>query len=127
MDEEIGSGVNQGVDVELPRTTAVFGEKVGWNLDDPDVMMANVSENHGTVEENGGEEALRGGEEIGMDCRSVFCRDQGLLRVLDNLRPFTAPLFAWAAAVGRGTARLPWSVSSLLRRTMSTGRGGLVW
>ena len=71
MVEEIGSGVNQGVDVELPRTTAVFGEKVRWNLDDPDVMMANVSENHGTVEENGGEEALRGGEEIGMDGPSV--------------------------------------------------------
>ena len=55
------------------------------------------------------------------------CRDEGLLRVLDYLRPFTAPLFAWAAAVGRGTARLPWSVSSLLRQTMSTRSGWLVW
>ena len=35
---------------------------------------------------------------------------------LDYLRPIAAPLFAWAAAVGtKATARLPWSVSFLLR------------
>ena len=49
--EEIGSRVMLGVDVELPRTPAVFEEKVRWNLDDPDDKMASVSENYGTVEE----------------------------------------------------------------------------
>ena len=43
--EEIGSGVKWGVDVEVPRTPAVFEEKVRWSLDDPDDRMANVSEN----------------------------------------------------------------------------------
>ena len=43
--EETGSGVKLGVDVELPRTPAVFEEKVRWNLDDRDDRMANVSEN----------------------------------------------------------------------------------
>ena len=37
---------------ELPRTPAVFEEKVRWNLDDPDDRMTNVSENYGTLEEN---------------------------------------------------------------------------
>ena len=46
--EETGSGVKLGVDVELPRTPAVFEEKVRWNLDDPDDRMANVSENYRT-------------------------------------------------------------------------------
>ena len=50
--EEIGSGVKLGVDVELPRTPAMFEEKVQWNLVDPDDRMANVSEKCGTLEEN---------------------------------------------------------------------------
>ena len=50
---------------------------------------------------------------------------------LDCLRLFTAPLFAWAAAVGaRGMARLLWSVSFLLRHIADNvdeeGRAGVV-
>ena len=52
------SGVKLGVDVELPRTLAVFEEKVRWNLDDPDDRMANVSEDCRDPREHvGGEEA----------------------------------------------------------------------
>ena len=35
---------------------------------------------------------------------------------LEYLRPFVAPLFAWAAAVGpRGRMQLPWSVTFILK------------
>jgi hypothetical protein len=43
---------------------------------------------------------------------------------LEFLRPFIAPLFAWAAAVGpRGKMRLPWSVTFILRLLESEFRG----
>jgi hypothetical protein len=38
-----------------------------------------------------------------------------IVGALEYLRPFLAPLYAWAAAVGRvGRSRLPWSVCFLL-------------
>ena len=50
------------------------------------------------------------------DFHAVLGRLCFAVGALDCLRPFKAPLFAWAAAVGtKGTARLPWSVSLMLR------------
>ena len=43
---------------------------------------------------------------------------------LEYLRPFIAPLFAWAAAVGpRGRCQLPWSITFILRLLETEMRG----
>ena len=46
------SGVAIGVDITMPRTPAVFEEKLKWNLDDPNEYMVKESENYGTVAEH---------------------------------------------------------------------------
>jgi len=49
------------------------------------------------------------------DFTAVLGRICFVMGALEYLRPFTAPLFAWAAAVGHdGRMRIPWSIAFLL-------------
>ena len=49
---DLEEGVDIGVGVVMPRTPAVFEEKVKWSLDEPDGNEQNDSENYGTVEDH---------------------------------------------------------------------------
>ena len=49
---DLEEGVSIGVGVVMPRTPAVFEEKVKWSLDEHDGNEQNESENYGTVEDH---------------------------------------------------------------------------
>ena len=58
------------------------------------------------------------------DFSAVLGRLCFVMGALEYLRPFTAPLFAWAAAVGHsGKMKIPWSVAFLLKYLMEALEG----
>ena len=76
-------GVVSGPGMEMPRTPAVFEEKVKWSLEDPDDEMSNEAGNYGTVKDHGGGGAggLRGGGEDGLDGGGPGRCGEGAVRV----------------------------------------------